>query len=245
MIRLLPLIVIGATTAHAHGAFFVGDRSFFSGVEHTFLDFETRGDGSPIGLGFKEAAAIPPDEYAAQGIRLTAGMIWRDVGTPPSSDPNTIGGWPEAVDAVGSWPTVIGRPFEPFTIEFLTPVRAFGIGVVQRGFIGFEEPSLDTTTRITAFNADDHILGETRLWLDTIDGQFGTIYENGIYGDEWRTHPYAFLGLATEEQIARVEFEMSWQSSFDDLHFSAVPAPGAGAAFGLLGLGALARRRRR
>jgi len=235
----VPVTLALALAASAQAGV-IGDRSFFAGIEHTFLDFETRGDGSPIGLGFKEALRIPADEYEVQGIRFGDPVSWQDIGTPPNSG----GSVPDAVDAVGSWPTVIGGGFEGFAIEFLVPVRAFGIGVVQQGFIGFEEPSLDTTTRITAFDAAGEVLGETRLWLDTIDGQTGGLYAGGAYGDEWRTFPYGFLGLATEEPIARIEFNMSWQSVFDDLHFSAIPAPGAGAAFALLGLGALTRRRR-
>ena len=55
---------------------------------------------------------------------------------------------------------------------------------------------------------------------------------------------YGFLGYASDVPIGRVEFTNTTFAIFDDLHFSAVPAPGAGAVFGLLTLGALARRRR-
>jgi len=229
-----------ALCAGADGAFTIGDRSFFNGKEHVFLDFETRGDGSPVGLGFKQARLMPTDEYAAFGVLFTSQWGWADIGTPP--DPNASQAL--AVDAVGSWPTVIGGPGDTYRIDFTTPVHAFGIGVVQQGFADQGEPSAEFTSTITAFNADGEILGIVRLWEDLIDGGAGGAYAGGEYGEEWRIFTYGFLGLATEEPIAMLEFTNVRDSIFDDLHFSAVPAPGAGAAFGLLGLGALARRRR-
>jgi len=230
-----------ALCASADGAFTIGDRSFFTGKEHVFLDFETRGDGSPVGLGFKEARLMPTDEYAAFGVRFATQWAWGDMGTPPDENASDS----SAVDIVGSWPTVIGGTSGGTErIEFTTPVHAFGIAVVQLGFADWGEPSAEFTSTIRAFNADGDVLGVVRLWDELIDGQIGNTYAGGEYGDQWKNFLYGFLGLATDEPIAMLEFTNVRDSIFDDLHFSAVPAPGGGAAFGLLALGALARRRR-
>jgi len=226
----------------ASASFVIDDRSFFDGRNHTFLDFETRGDGTPLSLGFLGVLPMPSDEYVAQGFRVNGPTAWLDMGPLPGTGASAS----DAIDAVGSWPTTFAQTqtHVAFEIEFLAPVRSFGIGVAQQAFVHFGEPSEEFTTTITAFNADGEVLGVSTLWGDTIDGGFGNTYANGAYGDQWKIWTYGFLGLATDEPIARLRFDNAWQSNFDDVHFSAVPAPGAGVAFGLLGLGALARRRR-
>jgi len=242
-VRWICAAILGASAASpvAQGAFIVDDRSFFAGEEHVFLDFETRGDGSPVDLGFKEARLMPSDEYSAFGVRFVTQWAWGDMGTPPDENASDS----SAVDIVGSWPTVIGGTSGGTErIEFTTPVHAFGIAVVQLGFADWGEPSAEFTSTIRAFNADGDVLGVVRLWDELIDGQIGNTYAGGEYGDQWKNFLYGFLGLATDEPIAMLEFTNVRDSIFDDLHFSAVPAPGGGAAFGLLALGALARRRR-
>jgi len=54
------------------GAFVIDDRSFFDGLEHTFLDFETRGDGTPLAplIPPNSGALMPNDEYADFRLRL-------------------------------------------------------------------------------------------------------------------------------------------------------------------------------
>lgn len=234
-------VLVGAPSVR--GAFVVDDPSYFAGKDHVFLDFETRGDGSPVGLGFKEARLLTEDEYAALGVRFPsdpAQWAWAHIGTPP--DPNASRAL--AVEAVGSWPTVIGGIGDTARIVFTAPVRSFGIGVVQQGIPGDGEPAPEVMTTITAFNADGDELGVVRLWDSLIDGGTGGVHAGGIYGEEWRLFTYGFLGLATDEPIAMLEFTNARDTIFDHLHFSAIPAPGAGAAMGLLGLGALVRRRR-
>ena len=241
-IRTCAQIAVALTIcADASGAFVIDHRAFFSGIEHAFLDFESRGDGTPLNLAPLQVASIPRDEYASVGIRFATDFAWAHVGTPP--DPNAS--LSNAVEATGSWPTVIGSFGSEWTIEFTAPVHAVGMGVVQ---IGFDEigvpPSEDVTTTIRAFDAAGFLLGTVTLWADRVDGRFGALYEGGRYGDEWREFNYGFLGLATDKPIARLEFTNASQTLIDDLHVSAVPSPGAGAAFALLGFGALGRRRR-
>jgi len=122
-------------------------------------------------------------------------------------------------------------------------VRAVGLALIQIGFNG-GAPSIDSTSIVRAYGQDGVLLGELRFWDDLIDGGTGGILADGFFGDEFQRIQYGFVGFASETPIARLEFNQVFRSVFDDLHFSAVPAPGAGAAFGLMGLGALARRRR-
>jgi hypothetical protein len=233
------LICFAAPTARA--AFVIDDRSWFSGRDHVFIDFESRGDGTPLDLFTDDVILLPSDEYAAHGFRFVSQFAWSHAGTPP--DPNAS--FSNAVDAAGSWPTIVSGFDDGWAIEFVTPVRAFGLGLVQGGFANEGgPPSEDATSTITAFDAQGAMLGQVTLWLDTLDGGFGPIYGGGVYGDQWRTFNHGFLGLATDEPIARLEFTNVRDSIIDDLHFSAVPAPGAGAALGLGVMGAAVRRRR-
>jgi len=127
-------------------------------------------------------------------------------------------------------------------MDFTSPVRRVGIAVVQISFQS-EFPSLEGSTAMRVFDTSGVEIATVALWGDLIDGGFdGELFdEEGNAFDRIR---YGFIGYASDVPIGRVEFINTRRAKFDDLHFSAVPAPGAGAVFGLLGLGALARRRR-
>jgi len=241
------LAVVGAVglVSAAPAAFVIKDRSFFNGLEHTFLDFETDGAGNDLPLGF-HAALQRQDEYASRGFVYDERQVhWRetpvpgaDLGLPPE------GNLGDAHQAMGSRRVAIGGATAAgWSINFTEPVRAFGLGIVQARF-PFGEPDPILTSTIRAFNADGEEIGVVRFWDDLIDGQFGSVWTE-FEGEPLRDFLYGFMGLATSEPIARLEFdETNFQSLYDDLHFSAIPAPGAGAVFALLGLGALTRRRR-
>jgi len=230
----------------ASGAFVIDDRSFFANLNHTFVDFETDGDGNDLELGFLEARRQNMDEYASLGfVYDDRGVVWGDT-PPPTADAGIPpeGGEGDAHKAMGSLQVAIApTTIQGFAMHFTTPVRAVGLGLAQKRFPASNDPNPIITSTIRAFNAGGDELGVVRFWGDLIDGQFGFVWTE-VDGEEWRDFTYGFMGLATSEPIARLEFEHVQNSFFDDLHFSAVPAPGAGAALGLLGLGALSRRRR-
>jgi len=241
---LLAIAIAGAVGRAASGAFVIDDRSFFDGLEHTFIDFESDGDGNDLPLGFG-GALQRQDEYASRGFVYDERQVgWTetpvpgaDLGLPPE------GNLGDAHQAMGSRRVAIGGTGAGWSITFTEPVRAFGLGIVQVRF-PFGEPDPILTSTIRAFNADGEEISVVRFWDDLIDGQFGSVWTE-FEGELLRNHLYGFMGLATSEPIARLEFtDTTWRSIFDDLHFSAIPAPGAGAAFALLGLGALTRRRR-
>jgi hypothetical protein len=229
--------------ACAHAAFVIDDRAYFAGIEHTMLDFETNGDGAPVVLPDLGSQYFRKDEYAGAGVRFEDGVAWSRFRAPSFGSqlfPN--GGVGDALDAVGSWPTAIGSAESTWGIDFTTEVHAVGIGVVQSGFPGIPDPILTTT--LTAFGADGSELGVVRLWDRFIDGGFGDAYLGGAFGEEYRQYSFGFLGLVSETPIARVEFSWAAFSIFDDLHFSAIPAPGAGVTLGVVGLLGVGRWRR-
>jgi hypothetical protein len=243
-----PAILVGAVTVisictSAPAAVIIKDRSFFANKPHTFLDFETKGDGSPVDLPFLGAELFPPDEYSHFGVLFHDGVGRQNLPLPQAGGvlfpEGTIG---DALDAVGSWPTAIGSINATWNLEFLIPVHAFGIGVVQDGFpAGPPDPILTST--ITAFDAAGDVLGVVRFWDDMIQGGFGGPYGGGVFGDDVLQYQYGFMGLVSNTPIARIEFTHTDFSIFDDLHFSAVPAPGAGVVFVMAGALALRRRR--
>ena len=229
----------------ASGAFVINDRSFVDAINHAVLDFESRGDGTALNLFPGQSVLIPSDEYASAVIRFKTPFAWGHIGAPPSDNPDFTGGASEAVDAAGSWPTIIGGAGDAWTIEFTKPTLAFGAAVVQLGFADSSAPSEDVTTTIDAFSASGELLGSVTLWIDTVDGGFGGPYAGGRYGDEWSEFSYGFVGLAADEPIARIELRNVFNSILDDFHISEVPSPGTTSAFALLSVSVLARRRRR
>jgi len=229
----------------AGAGFVVDDRAFFEGIPHTFIDFENRGDGTPLDLGFGEAEFMPVDEYGVQGVLIGPTAAWRKypppvAGTPFDDDePGEIG---DAHAAVGSQPIAING--SDLTMHFTTLVHSVGIAVVQEGFQS-AFPSLEGSTAMRIFDTAGVEIATVALWGDLIDGGFdGELLDED--GNAFNRIRYGFLGYASDTPIGRIEFTNTTFSIFDDLHFSAVPvpAPGAGVAFGLLGLGALSRRRR-
>jgi hypothetical protein len=236
----VTILGLFAGAGAAQGAFVIDDKSFFSGIEHTFLDFESDGSGAPLDLPFKGQRFMSADEYSSSGIVFSQGSSfwWENVPRATCCDSaNPLGHIGDAVAAVGSPLTVFGGGVN-FAIDFTSEVHSFGVAVIQDGWT--DVPSPDIAPTITAFDASGDELGVVRLWDELVDGGFG-----GLIPPEYGEHyfiPYGFMGLASETPIARIVFTNG--AAFDDLHFSAIPAPGAGAALGLLTLGALARRRR-
>jgi len=234
----------------------IDDPSFFDDIEHTLLDFETKGDGSLVDLPFLGRQVFSGSEYNNFGVNLqtrdslSSGMKWIDT-PPPNADTILGGGIGDSLDAVGSWPTAIGGG-DDWTITFSVPVHAVGIGVVQAGW-GFTGPAGDRVilkelqTHMRAFSAGGRILGEAVFYGDLVDGGFGGPFLGGDFGEEFDAFPFGFLGVFSPDRpIDHVRFTHGVDAGviFDDLHFSALPAPGPGAALALTALSAGLRRRR-
>jgi len=242
--------VCALSASGAFGAFgVIDDRSFFDRIDHTFLDFETRDDGSPLDLPFLGGELFSPTEYNNFGVNFksndshASGIAWSNFPPPTFGGPvNAEGTIGDSLDAVGSWPTAIGGG-KDWTVTFSVPVHAIGISVVQGVWAG---PPIEKQhqTKMTAFDREGNVLGEVFFWGDLVDGGFGGIWKDGAFGDQFLKNPFGFLGVfSPDTPIARVRFTTPG-AIFDDLHFSALPAPGPGATLALTTLGAGVRRRR-
>jgi len=232
--------VCALSAPDAFGGFgVIDDRSFFEGIEHTFLDFETKGDGSPVDVPLLGSQSFNDNEYAGYGVNFTPGVGWLNF---PLSPLRPIS---QSLDAVGSAPTAIGGGGDPWGFSFTVPVHAVGIGIVQGGWAG---PPIEKQhqTKMTAFDSEGNVLGEVLFWGDLVDGGFGGPFLGGDFGDEFVANPFGFLGIfSPDTPIARVEFSNFVSFTIqDDLFFSALPAPGPGAALALTALGMGLRRRR-
>ena len=232
----------------AHAAISViDDPSFFQNINHTLIDFETFGDGTPIllpHLGF--ASITNEDEYLSQGIRfdLTKPVAWADTATPTccsTTFPN--GSFGDAAAAVGAGEVVVGQASNElgFSIIFVQPVYSFGMHVVTTQQFG--DLSIDPT--ILAYDSSGNLLGEISLTGNLVDGAFGPLLDDGTTQEF--LNQYGFLGLWSDTPIARIEGDLRFQPAvFDNLHFSTDPIPAPGVmTLALPMVGACARRRRR
>jgi len=215
---------IGANTA-AGSARIVTDQTFFDRIPHVFLDFETRGDGTPWNLDDTEAFVSLGDEYSAQGIRLGAAAYL--FGNPPPSDLN------DALAAVGTPNVLIGvDPDGPGVTPSFVFSSDFGNGQ-SFGFAFIRNTALDSALTLTLVDDQSQAIASFGQEDFLTLGRFGDFE----YGLAWMTSDAPFRAILMESNNFNGLF-------FDDLRFSRVPAPG-GTALLTLGLGAVLRRRRR
>jgi len=204
----------------------VTDQTFFDRIPHVFIDFETRGDGTPWNLDDTEAFVSLGDEYLPQGI-LLGGAAYL-FGNPPPSDLN------DALAAVGTPDVLMGidpngpvsDPVFFFSRDFGDTARSFGLAFIR-------DTTRDTAMTMTLMDSDAQIIAQFTQGDYLTLGQVGDLE----YGLAWVTS-----STPIREVILRSnEFNGLF---FDDLRFSRIPAPG-GTALLTLGLGAVLRRRRR
>ena len=206
--------VVLATAASSASAQVIADRSFFDTLPSTLIDFETRGDGTPVVLRPGDSETLPAGEYAAQGVTFNMDIEWVNDAGVDFSAAQAIGGSPD-----------IGIPDLPddFTMFFDAPVRAFGFWVVNN-----RTRSIDP--RFEAFDASGASLGIAVFNGSLIDGITGIA-------------EYGFMGIASPgAPIASVRITKD-ATMFDDLVFTTVPAPASTTAI-ILGVLSGIRRRR-
>ena len=218
------IVALVALAPQAQGGFVIGEKSFFDFVPHTLIDFETRADGTDpfFGAGPTEIVHMPETEYAPFGFQFSeaSDVGWIKVHRDGVQDVLASGGSPEIFAGVGSGDEAV--------IEFLVPVRAFGLFALSErlAFFPFPPPS-----GLRVFDTEGNLLDEFLLEGDLLDGQIG-FFEFG------------FMGYASDVDIGRVEVVRNTVFGIDDLFFSAVPAPGGAAVMALGALGAGRRRQR-
>jgi len=220
--RLGSLALTLLAGAHSHAAgMVITDPAFFDAIPHTLIDFETRSDGTPVDLAEGSRQSMRFGEYSPLGVAIFGDPNWVNF---TSDDLEAVQGAYASLDNALALGAV--SPGSPVGIGFLTTgtVRAFSIFIMMSVSTPTPRPEFDIFSGDTFFTT---IVFDESL----VQGRVGDI-------------EFGFVGYASEEPFDAVIMRNYTRPAFDDLRFSAIPAPGAGAAFGLLGLGALARRRR-
>ena len=195
----------------------ISERSFFDVIPHTFLDFETDGDGNLLSGDEGTAEFMNLAEYNAFGMR------WNGLGTVfwgNPSDPDVEA----AIAAAGSPNHVVGWSNGTAGIIFTdAPMRSIGFSL-------FVDSNVHTDPiRFDAFRADGTVIESF---------EFGGAQQSGMIGDV----AFGFVGLTLDEPMAGIVFFQTLGFAIDDLHFSTVPSPG-GAALAAAALGMAFRRR--
>jgi hypothetical protein len=199
------------------------DASFFDGIPHTKITFETDGNGAPIALTGGAQLAMPAGEYADFGVTFAPAVEWVNDGSPAFDEAQAIGASP-----VIAIPGALG---DDFVISFSTVVHAFGMWVVNN-------PS-STGPVFTALDAGGGTIETVEFTGGAIDGTvaaFSPLFNAFLYAD------YGFLGIESETPIAGVRV-VKEAAIFDDLRFSPVPEPTALALLALSPVAILRRRR--
>jgi len=212
---------MGASTISAHAAI-IDDPSFFDNIPHTFVDFETRDDGSPLPLEKGQFAFAPLDEYAKLGFaafRMNIAWEW-------SADPDVQQALTE-----GATPTKLLRmlpnsPSRSYGFFFAEDQRSVGMFVTRETMFSSEPMT------ITMVDRQGDVIEILTVSDDLIDGSAGSI-------------EYGYVGASSSDGIAGVIFSADniFAYGIDDFRFSQIPTPGAIAPLVLLGLHHQRRRR--
>jgi len=210
-----------ASAGTAASASIITDAAFFPPIPHTLISFESDGNGNEIPLLNAATQAMPADAYSAQGVSFTSptGMRWTNDGNTLFDAAQLSGGSP--ANAIPS--TFVNN----FTITFSVPVRAFGMLVVNNRLRDPIGPTF--FIRDTQGNM-----------IDTLT--FDSVFYDGQFANANTVADYGFLGAQYGVDIGSIEISKT-HAIFDDLRFSAVPAPGPIALTGLALLAAARRRR--
>jgi hypothetical protein len=226
-LHVLGVAGLALCAGAAHGAI-ISDASFFDSKPTTLITFETNGAGSPVTLLQGQSLAMPANEYAALGVTLTgigSSVYWVNDGNAAFDAAQTVGASPTV-----SIPSSLNNSF---TLTFSTEVRAFGFFVANNRLIDSTGPVF------VARDAGGNVI-ETVTFGNATNG---SPFVDGTFTIPNTTADYGFMGLVSSVPIASVTVTKQ-AAILDDLRFSAVPAPGMGAAT-ILGAGLLGLRRRR
>lgn len=208
---LLGALAVSSATAIAGP---ILDASYFSGVPHALIDFETDGTGNDVSLNQATSIPMPADAYAPRGVLFSQAIRWVNDGDADFDAAQAIGG---SLDVA-----VPGAASDDFVLQFLEPVRAFGFWVVNRRQSAVV-PSFE------ARDASGELIGSVTFSGNAIDGTIGIAQ-------------YGFLGIAAEQDIYSVRIRKD-AALLDDLRFISMPEPGSMLVFGLAA-GVAAKRRR-
>ncbi|HBS29225.1 MAG TPA: hypothetical protein DEB06_07185 [Phycisphaerales bacterium] len=206
---LALLLGVGLASAPA-GAGMLGtgpitDRAHFDSIAHTLIDFETRGNATPINLIDGQTMALPVNEYAAQGVTISAGVNWVNDGTPAFNAAQNLAGM--GLISIPSTST------NTFTIFFTGEVRSVAVWVANNFMVDPAGPTL--TFRDAANNI---------LRTESFGNQTGG---SPFVDARVSVADYGYAGAFSQTPIASLTITKA-TAIVDNLIFSsAVPAPGA------------------
>lgn len=200
----------------------ITDKSFFNGLPTTLIDFETRGNGTPLALIEGQTMSLPTSEYSAQGVVFSTGVNWVNDGTPAfNAAQNLAGLGPHAIPSTS---------INTFTITFTGTVRSFVIWIANNFMVDADGPT------VTVRDGANQVIRTEDFGSQ--DG--GSPFVDGRVS----VADYGFMGMYSQTPIASVTITKS-TAILDNLCFSSeVPAPGV-FAVPMAGFAWLASRRRR
>lgn len=180
MIARTTIIVVAVSSWHSSAVGgIISDAGFFTGLSHTFVNFETRSGGASVTLGSGSSQAMPSTEYQSLGVLIGPGATWT----------NDAGSSFDQAQAIGGSPTIaLSAGGAAFSIQFTSPVQAMGLFVMQN--------KNGATATLTAFDASNKLIQTVTLSGETIDGTVGVAN-------------YGFLGFVSSVGIARVSVAAS------------------------------------
>lgn len=193
-LRRSPALLIGllAPLISAPGvADPIDDASFFEGIEHTLLEFETDGRGNVINLGNGATMPMPADEYATFGLVFDPAIGWVNDASGDFDQAQAIGGSPPIAFARGQ--------DDRFDMLFDPPLQAFGAWIVNNRSVQIK-PQFD------AFDSGGNFLETVRFEGVFVDGTVGIA-------------DYGFMGISSTTPIARVQVTKD-AGQFDSLRFT-------------------------
>ena len=161
LVCVVWLSVMMASLAHAS---IIDDKSDFVG-DYTVIDFETRGDGTPLILEEGGYFVTPPHEYADLGVSISADFVPSIVNDlSPQAD--------AAQGEVGSPPNKLfdGTRNAFLRFDFDPPVPAVGMALQNRTDGG--------PVRFQVFDAAHHLIEAVDFNDALIDGKRTTIHSS-------------------------------------------------------------------
>ena len=217
------LTITALINAQCADAAIIDDASFFDSIPHTFVDFETRADGSPLPLEEGQFAFAPLNEYIPLGFNsFGMGIFWEWSADPDVQQALTAGATP--TKRLGMFPQESGN----YGFLFVDAPRSVGL------FITRETDSSDVPMTITAHTFDGDLIESVTIEGGLIDGVAGSI-------------EYSYVGITSDIGITALTFDapnnLAFAYGIDDLRFSQIPSPGAAPLLVLLA--SLKQRRRR
>ena len=206
------LIILFVAANPASGGV-ISDRSAFVG-DFTVIDFETRGDGTPLILDANDFWEPQADEFASLGFTMEASTNEFGHDLPFIANATGTAQSVALLQAAGSTPNVMFASGVPGFVRFSfpIPISAIGMAIMNRADSGI--------VRLEAFDAQGSLIEAVEFVDDLIDGTVLGSDFGGKYDFD-----YGFVGLSASDVPISEVIVHEWRTTIDDLHFAVIPEP--------------------